>query len=200
MKYYQDITIIPCFEISVYHIWEKVFRQVHLAIVDSQSAFANQDNDTKYPIGVAFPQYRYTEENKHLGKTLRLFADTEQQLIELQATKWLSKMLDYVHIKSIRMVPDSIKSYNSFWSPSTHSNIHRLARRKAKRQKISLEQAMKELHGFKEEQLDYPYIHCNSMSSQQRFRKFIKIKNHEEYISKGFNSYGLSSQSTLPNF
>jgi len=201
MKYYQDITIIPCAEISIYHIWEKLYQQVHLALVESQDA------EDKIHIGVAFPKYQYNEKCKTLGNVLRVFANSEQKLENLDLTKWLTRLSDYAHIKSIRTVPET-NSFYSFYDPRPESNIERLARRNIKRLKekrnikITLEEAIKNIkaRGFKEEKLDYPFINVKSLGNQHRFRRFIIQRKADTMTNKGFNSYGLSRQSSLPNF
>ena len=194
MKYYQDITIIPCYEISNYHIWEKLFQQIHLAIVETEST------DDKFSIGIAFPKYKYTDKYKTLGNILRIFAKSEVELRGLDLEKWLKRLSDYVHVKRIRNMPDELKGYSSFWSPQPKSNIERLARRKAKREEISFDEALKKLKGFKEQVFDFPYINCKSLSRKESFKKFIKVENADILIDKGFNSYGLSRESSLPNF
>ena len=194
MKYYQDLTIIPCAEISVYHIWEKLFPQIHLAIVETEST------DNKFSIGISFPKYKYTDKFKTLGSVLRIFAKSETELRDLNLEKWLYRLSDYVHIKRIRNIPDDIEGYYSVWSPQPKSSVERIARRKAKYEKITLDEALKKLKNFKVEVFDFPYINCKSLSEKERFKKFIKVENTDILVEEGFNSYGLSRKSSLPNF
>ncbi|MFA0280003.1 type I-F CRISPR-associated endoribonuclease Cas6/Csy4, partial [Vibrio sp. 10N.222.55.F8] len=51
MNYYQEITLLPDAEISLGFIWQNVFQQVHIALVDNKVA-ANQS-----AIAVGFPEY-----------------------------------------------------------------------------------------------------------------------------------------------
>jgi len=193
MKYYQDITIIPCAEISIYHIWEKLYQQVHLALVESKDA------DGKIHIGVAFPKYQYNENCKTLGNVFRVFAQTKPELENLNLNKWLSRLNDYVHIKSIKPIPETNKFY-SFWSPQPKGNRLKIARRNAKRKNITEAQALLALKDYKETTFDFPFINTNSLSKKERFIKFIKAENADTMVNNGFNSYGLSRQSSLPNF
>ena len=51
MNYYQDITLLPDADIGLYFLWQKVYQQIHLALVENKSA------DNASAIGVAFPEY-----------------------------------------------------------------------------------------------------------------------------------------------
>lgn len=105
MNYYQEITLLPDVDISLGFLWQKVFQQVHIALVDNKVA-ANQS-----AVAISFPDYRKT--NFPLGSKLRLFADDKATLETLGIEKWLNRLDDYVHIKGIRSVPNEV-SYVSF--------------------------------------------------------------------------------------
>jgi len=100
MKYYLDITLLPEADITLGFIWQKVYQQVHIALVD------NKVDKNGSVIAVAFP--RYGDKAFPLGNQLRLLANDESQLTELNITKWLNRFEDYVHIKSIKPVPDKV--------------------------------------------------------------------------------------------
>jgi len=36
MKWYIDLTLLPESEIPIYFLWEKVYQQLHLALVEQQ--------------------------------------------------------------------------------------------------------------------------------------------------------------------
>lgn len=101
MKYYLDITLLPEADITLGFIWQKVYQQVHIALVD------NKVDKNKSAIAVSFP--RYGEHAFPLGNQLRLLANEESQLTKLNITKWLNRFADYVHIKSIKPVPDKVE-------------------------------------------------------------------------------------------
>ncbi len=98
MKYYQEVTLIPQPEIPLYYLWEKVYQQVHLALVEVQ------DQDGSTPIGVSFPAYNV--DRNHLGNKLRFFAESELDLVGLKIEQWLSRLYDYLHVTEIRTVPE----------------------------------------------------------------------------------------------
>lgn len=100
MKYYLDITLLPEADITLGFIWQKVYRQVHIALVD------NKRGGNESAIAVSFPLYG--EHAFPLGNKLRLFAADESQLTTLNINQWLNRFEDYVHIKSIKPVPEQV--------------------------------------------------------------------------------------------
>ena len=77
MQVYQDITLLPDVDIPLYFLWEKVYQQIHLALVESS------DNNGKVNIGVAFPKYREDKGGHPLGDTMRLLSMFKNDLAEL---------------------------------------------------------------------------------------------------------------------
>lgn len=205
MKYYQEITLLPNPDIALYFLWQKVYQQIHLGF-----ASIKNDDDT-IPIGVSFPEY--DSRKNHLGRILRLFAEDVKALESLNINKYLSRLLDYIHISSVSDVPSNINSFALFKRQQVKSSITRLARRKAKRQGIEYKTALAALEGFEEKQTKAPFIQMESLSSAktgqngqpsvnqtQKFRLFI-IKQSFDQPQKGtFNCYGLSRQATVPWF
>jgi len=192
MNHYQDITLLPDADIGLHFVWEKVYRQIHLGLVEMQ------DSNGKLPIGIALPGYNA---DKHqLGNKLRLLAETEAQLASFNAQQWLSRLSDYVHLTGIREVPSRIQSYASYYRIQPKSSNARLARRKAKRENSSVEEALEALEKFPEQRTDAPYVRIKSQSSGERFRLFIGCVEVSEPVNQGFNAYGLSRQSSVPVF
>lgn len=98
MKYYLDITLLPEADITLGFLWQKIYQQVHIALVD------NKVGGNESAIAVAFPLYG--EQTFPLGNKLRLLAGEESQLTSLNINRWLNRFEDYVHIKSIKRVPE----------------------------------------------------------------------------------------------
>lgn len=193
MKCYIEITLLPSADITSYFLWEKVYQQLHLALVEVQ------DSDKKVQIGVAFPEY--DDDRNQLGSKLRLFAPSNEILESLNITKWLSRLADYVHITKIREVPETVKEYVCFKRVQLKSNSISLARRKAKRKGISVEQAMACFGGREESYSKAPFIQVKSLSSGQRYRLMIaRTDASDSQILGRFSSYGLSSKSSVPIF
>jgi len=196
MNYYLDISLLPNADITLYFLWEKVYQQVHLALVESKK----RDKKVQVNIGVAFPEY--DTKRFYLGGKLRLLAATTDDLEQLAIGQWLSRLDDYVHITSIRDVPmKNIAGYAHFKRLQPKSNNARLAKRHAKRNAISEAEAMVYFEGRKEVYSRAPFIRIHSHSSDKRYRLLIARSDAESLeISAGFSSYGLSAQSTVPIF
>jgi len=193
MQYYQQITLLPTPEVGVYFLWEKVYQQIHLALVEIQ------DESGHVSVGVAFPGY--TKKPWALGNQLRLFAPDEETLHKLSITQWLQRLSDYVHITAVRPVLRT-QGHVIYQRRQPKSSLERLARRKARRHNISFEQAVESLGNFREEkQIRSPYIQLKSQSSQQRFHLFIAKKEVAQAQSGYFNTFGLSLEAaTVPEF
>jgi CRISPR-associated endonuclease Csy4 len=193
MKCYIEITLLPSEEIPVYFLWEKVYQQLHLALVEVQGM------DNRVNIGVSFPHY--DAELYQLGCKLRLFADMAVMLDKLNISKWLSRLKDYVHITSVRFTPTHVNRYAVFKRIQPQISNERLARRKAKRDGITLDQALNHFTGRKKALSRMPFIHIKSQSSGKQYCLFIakEITQHSESSSK-FSTYGLSSTNAIPLF
>lgn len=192
MKYYIELTLIQNADIAHYFLWEKVFQQVHLGLVEMQ------DSDKKVQIGISFPEY--DKENYKLGSKLRLFAEDEKTLEQFEVQRWLNRLSDYVHITRIRPVPNRKLTYACYKREQIKQTKERLARRKAKRAGISIDEALQLLGDYEEKQVQTPFINIKSQSSNQRFRLFILKEESDDLINQGFSAYGLSNISTVPEF
>ncbi|MGI9283125.1 MAG: type I-F CRISPR-associated endoribonuclease Cas6/Csy4 [Endozoicomonas sp.] len=194
MKVYLDITLLPGGEIGHHFLWEKVYQQVHLALVD------NKGLDGRSEIGVSFPEFSATQ--PRLGRKLRIFAPDKPILSQLAIELWLERLMDYVHITSIRPVPESVNGYIRYKRLNPKSSGERLARRASKRKGISLEEAREERKNFSPQLTKAPYIWMKSLSSEQRFRLFIQEERLEQSSSgtAAFTPYGLAGQGALPWF
>ncbi|MGG4662129.1 type I-F CRISPR-associated endoribonuclease Cas6/Csy4 [Providencia vermicola] len=98
MNYYQDVTLLPDSTVPLDFLWQKVYQQIHIALVD------NQSKQGESGIAVAFPEYGCV--GFRLGKKIRLHANRQSELEQLDLPKWLARLADYVHIKSILQVPE----------------------------------------------------------------------------------------------
>ena len=192
MKVYQDITLLPADDIGLYFLWEKVYQQVHLALVEQQV----EKNLTD--IGIALP--KYCEKPKSLGNKIRVFAPSAERLEQLNITQWLSRLDDYVHVTSIKSVPESISGYERFVRKQAKATPERAARRTAKKRGISYEEALKEKLKSVPELPDLPYLKLRSLSKNEIFSLFIRYEAIDEPTSGMFSCYGLSKGGCLPKF
>lgn len=192
MKYYQEITLCPGSEINNYFLWQKIFQKIHLCFVNLK------DSNGIIPIGISFPEYN-NNKNPELGSKLRFFSASENTLKELNLKHKFNYFFDYIHLTNIRRVLDKC-IYAKYWRKQPKSSVARLARRKAKRENISFDKALEQLKGFNEQKIKTPYINIDSQSSGQKFRLFIIKDVVEKPIEGGFNCYGLSLKTTVPEF
>jgi len=192
MKFYIEITLLSNDEIPIYFLWQKLYPQIHLGLVEIQDAQGN------VPVGVSFPQYN--EALNLLGCRLRILAEDKQTLESFNVAKWLNRLTDYVDIKQIQSVPENITEFAFFKRQQVKSSKERLARRKAKREGMDYDQALKQLNGYDEKRVKTPFININSQSSDKQFRLFIKKHSADKAQTGQFNSYGLSKTATVPWF
>jgi CRISPR-associated endonuclease Csy4 len=201
MTVYLEITLLPDVDISLNFLLQKVYQQLHLRFVDMQrenAALAVQKGGLQ-PIGVSFPKYNSLANT--LGDKIRLFAENVATLERFSAKHTLRKLSDYVHVTNIRDVPENVTTFACFQRVQLKSSNARLARRKAKRENISFEEALFKLRTHAEQRTDLPFMSIKSASNGENFRLFVVYsqKNcaNEEFA---FSTYGLSDKSTVPIF
>lgn len=199
MKHYIDITILPSDDIGVHFLWSKLMMQVHLALVEIQ------DSNKQVPIAVSFPNYRMNADKKSgfLGNKLRLFSVNKTDLERLNIHKWLSRLMDYLHIKNIADVPADVDSFENFNRRQKAGSPDKHIRRRMKRHNESFEQARLYFSDYKMAEQDkaLPFIKMKSLGSNNDFNMSIIRKTVDP--SDGptmFNTYGFSSNSFLPKF
>jgi len=192
MNYYQEISLLPNADITLYFIWQKLYQQIHLALAENKSG----ENVSK--VGVSFPEYNAAE--FLLGTKLRLFAEEEQNLERMQCGKWLERLRDYVHVGGIKPVPENPVGHACFKHVKMKGNKEKLARRRAKRKGESYEEALALFNNYDEQQSKLPYISMTSQTNGQRFRLFIEKQEMEQPQSGEYSCYGLSKGTTVPMF
>lgn len=192
MKYYREISLLPNADIALYFIWQKLFQQTHFALAE------NKSEDNRSAIGVAFPGYDAVK--FALGTKLRLFAENEQLLEQMQCEKWLNRLSDYVHVSSIKPVPEKVTGHACFMHIKLKGNKEKLARRRAKRKGETLQQALSYFADYEEQWSKLPFINMTSQTNGQRFRLFIEKQAMIQPQTGSFSCYGLSHTTTVPLF
>ncbi|QEQ95579.1 type I-F CRISPR-associated endoribonuclease Cas6/Csy4 [Neptunomonas concharum] len=199
MNYYQEITLLPDAEISLGFLWQSVFQQVHIALVEHKVG-ANQS-----AVAVGFPDYRQAK--FPLGSKLRLFAQEQMTLEKLDIGQWLTRLEDYVHIKGIKAVPSDV-SYVSFFRKQVKSpeRVERDMQNKAvlwaEKSGKPLDECLIELEKSKPETLcRLPFVYLHSQQTKQRspdksskFPLFIEMQPQSEEHAGQFDCYGLSTK------
>tara|TARA_R110001592_G_scaffold341482_4_gene630663 strand:+ start:7698 stop:8270 length:573 start_codon:yes stop_codon:yes gene_type:complete len=190
MNYYCDISLLPDAESNLGYLWEKVYAQVHLALVENQKTSVSK-------VALSIPGYG----NKPfpLGNKLRLLASNESELEQLKLSKWLNRLQDYCHITSVKPVPHT-EGFVNFSRRQFKMNPERLARRRAKRHNESFEQALEYFKGMDEQVTKLPFIQVKSLSNNTHFPLFIEKTSQTQMVDGEFNCYGLSKTATVPWF
>ncbi|MGZ8174918.1 MULTISPECIES: type I-F CRISPR-associated endoribonuclease Cas6/Csy4 [Methylobacter] len=194
MKHYIEITLIENPDINLFSLLSKVFQQIHLGLVEMQ------DEQSRVPIGLSFPEYVTGEKFSLLGGKLRLLAKDEATLSQFNATKWLSRLSDYVHCTSILPVPEKITGYAIYQREQPKTNKERLARRYARRHNVDYDTALKCYSEIAHQTISTPFIRLKSLSAGNEFCLWIKKTIVTEPSDTTFSSYGLSAVSTVPEF
>lgn len=190
MNYYVDITLLGDTEVSLGFIWQKIYAQMHLLLVEHQEEKMSK-------IGFAFPYYM---QKFPLGDTLRVFASTQEELETLNIEEGVKNFLDYVMINDIKKVPTEIKGYVTFSKKQFKSNPERLARRYAKKHNVKMEEALSLYKSMEAQKTDLPFVTLKSHSSKQYMKLFIEKSESDKEIKGLFSKYGLSKTSTVPDF
>ncbi|EGR2120035.1 type I-F CRISPR-associated endoribonuclease Cas6/Csy4 [Vibrio cholerae] len=212
MNFYIELQLLPDQEVNLGYIWQKVFQQVHIALVEHKVA-SNQSL-----VAVGFPDYRQAQ--FPLGSKLRLFAKEQVTLEKLDIHRWLTRLEDYVHIKGIKPVPNDV-TYVSFVRKQVKSpeRIERDMQQKAElwaaKSGKPLVECLVELQQSKPTALcTLPFIYLHSQQTKLRtpeknskFPLFIQMQQQSTSQDGSFDCYGLSSKAngqsilaTVPHF
>lgn len=197
--FYLEFTLIKN-DKSIYECWTLLFNQVHLSL----STFSNMGICS---LGVSFPTYYFKENDDRtvarLGDNLRIFGNFETlKIFEKDLLNRLDKFYpnwqDDLHKKSIKAVPDT-HQYAVF-SRYYAKDIQEVAKEFAKHKNISLDKALIHCQTHKAKPKKYPFVALNSLSSQKRFNLYIVKTLVKKQVAGEFNTYGLSSTATVPEF
>ncbi len=194
MKHYIEILLEPDEEIGIYFLWSKLYQQLHLAFVEQLS------KQGSVKVGISFPDYNH--HTLHLGRRVRLFAQEENSLNQLNLAHWLERLTDYLQIEEPKMIPEKVDGYITFSRYMSKGSPEKLARRAVKRHEINYESALKNYQNRQKEASNAPFINQKSLSNGHSFSITVtRSKIEKEPITSGiFTTYGLSSANTVPWF
>ena len=194
-------------DIQLNFLWQKVFKQMHIALADNKNRQGHSD------IGFCWPRYRYDKSSTTLGNKLRVFAPSEQILKVLDPNKWLHRFQDHVHITTIRPVPEAVTHVRfSRKAVKGRQRIERDQQQKAKRwmekSDLSLEECITKLEKTKPQVgncppfiwLDSEQTKHNATNQTSKFCLFIVREPCEKAQAGSFSCYGLSKLTTVPWF
>lgn len=187
MDHYVEIRLRRDPEIPATQLLNALFDKLHLALV------AGKHED----IGVSFPDF--VNEPPSLGARLRLHGSVAG-LGKLLEASWLRGMRDYIELHGPQSVPQGAQ-HRCVSRMQSKSSVDRLRRRHMRRHGVSEQEAVERIPDQARRLLDLPYIVLDSHSTEQRFRLFIEHRPLQPVPRAGkFNSYGLSSEATVPWF
>ena len=197
MKYYQELSLLPGYDVPLLFVWSKVYQQIHLGFVEQQ------DDSGNVPYGVSFPQYQHDKKKPVLGEKVRIFARSEEELLKLGLKKWLERLVDYVHITGIREVPEKKIGFAIYrrvrQENSADSKARRFLARHAEKE-MGLEQAVVMFSMTTRRFCEFPFVKQKSLTNNNLFRLYIEKKSCKDEVYDGFGTYGLSNTSTVPEF
>lgn len=188
---YQEISMLSGTGVNLSSIIKNVYHLLHKGFV----CFTDGDN---CPFGISFPKY-LSGSKPVLGDKLRVFAENEKLMEQLNLRDRLFKIKSYVKISEIRTVP-ATDTYAMYERVHDETNPRLAAYRYVKRHpEVSYEEARKMLPP-KKPILELPYIVTESASSGQTFSLFIKKTLCAEETMGRYNAYGLGKGKTVPEF
>lgn len=200
--YYQEITCLPDQEISSGFVLGRVMDAVHLAMVNITAA------GEACPVGISFPEYRVLSAEPPpigagppIGSKIRLFSRAEPDLVGLNLAGQLSRLSDYVHWTSVRLLERRLTRYAIYQRRQTKSSKERLMRRQMKRQGLSEAEVQERYATFRPRHCELPYVNLRSHSTGERFRLFVDRQDAAAATDAwGFSTYGLSAAVPVPHF
>lgn len=186
-SHYIDLRVLPDPESGPAQLIGALYDRVHIALVQQRRA----------DIGISFPQY--STNPRAIGNVLRLHGD-QDVLQDFLQTDWLKGVRDHVRLTKITSVPANAQ-HRTVYRRQFKTSAARLRRRRMHRKNETEQQAAAAIPYTVERRPDLPYVHLHSRSTGQPFCLFIALGPASPRAVPGtFNSYGLSSSTTIPWF
>jgi len=197
MKHYLELTLLPDAEANLGFLWQKVFQQIHLMLVENKVA------ENQSAVALSYPQYG--DKNFPLGAKLRLLAESESSITQLNIGNWLKRLTDYVHISSIKLVPEKV-TYVSFVRQNVkgearlQKDMISKAKRWSEKSGIDYSECLAQLKKTKPvAESKLPFIQLESHKTKQnnptvspKFKLFINMIEQGNEQQGNYNCYGLS--------
>lgn len=185
--HYIDITLQPDPDFTAAHLMGALFSKFHRRL-------AALDRDD---IGVSFPKHRLKP--RDIGNALRLHGEAPA-LNALMADPWLRGMREHAVIGPVSDAPTSAM-HRIVRRRQFKTNAERLRRRRMRRHNESAETTRERIPDNVERRVSLPFVQVRSASTGQPFSLFVEHGLDEGKPKTGrFNSYGLSTEATVPWF
>ena len=180
MDHFVEIKVLPDPEFKETTLISAVYSKLHRAL----AALGNG------AVGVSFPKAGTVP-----GDLIRLHGGLDV-LETLMESNWLKGLKDYTYVSSVQSVPETGKHLlvQRVQPKMTAARLRRAVRRGS----MSEEEAKNLLARRKD--LKQPFFQLQSLSTEQKFPLFIEQKEVPVSNAGDFNSYGLSSETTVPYF
>jgi len=198
MNFYQDITLLPDADIALGFLWQKLYQQVHIALVD------HKVGENVSAVAVGFPEYG--QRGFPLGQKLRLYASDRDRLEKFDIASYVERLADYVHLKSIQPVPPAtgyvcFRRHHAKGEARIEKDQREKAERWAAKTGKPLEECLLALEKTRPKpETDLPFIWMESQRAKKRdggaarkFPLFINMEEQEGVQVGELNCYGLSS-------
>ena len=196
MDHYLEIRVLPDPEFSEEMLMAALVAKLHRALGQRGQG----------DIGISFPDYQYNESNSRgsLGRKLRIFAPTEQKLINLKLLDELSKISDYINISDIDEVGDKATGYEVYTRVHT-KNLEKEALRlqkhlNAKRgatEQLTYDEVLINCVKWRKGTLNHLFIYIKSNSNEHGYQAHIKRDVLSEPTKNfHFNTFGFSNTDT----
>ncbi|MCL7715815.1 type I-F CRISPR-associated endoribonuclease Cas6/Csy4 [Stenotrophomonas mori] len=186
-SHHVDIRVVPDPETTPTQLLGALYDRVHLALVRHRVE----------DIGVSFPGYSTMP--RTLGRVLRLHG-SEAGLRHFLQDDWLKGLRDHVRLTDIKPAPEGAPQ-RTVQRRQFKTSVERLRRRRMRRKGETEQQVQQAIPATVERQPDLPYLHLHSRSSGQSYCLFIYVGPPSPTAVDGhFNTYGLSSRTTIPWF
>ena len=185
--HYIEIRILPDPEFSAAHLMGALYAKLHRALVQMGTQ----------GLGVSFPGYSIKP--RTVGPIMRIHGSLSE-LLSLEQTQWLRGMHDHIDLKEAHPVPQGA-TYRTVYRRQFKTNVDRLRRRRMRRHGETADQAVAAIPESVQQQPTLPFIQMRSQSTVQTFCLFLEMGPEQEVAALGgFNTYGLSTQATVPWF
>ncbi|WP_423823558.1 type I-F CRISPR-associated endoribonuclease Cas6/Csy4 [Salinisphaera sp. SPP-AMP-43] len=189
MTHYLDIRLRPDPEFPAPMLMGALYSKLHRALAELEAD----------DIGISLPEHKTGVRARTPGEILRLHGQPER-LEQLIANNWLKGMHDHIEISPIEPIPGNAE-YRIVRRRQFKTNAERLRRRRMRRHNESEQTAQERVPDSVEQQVSLPFVQVRSGSTGQRFSLFIEHgRKRTEPIPGSFNTYGLSSEATVPWF
>ena len=194
--HYVQFQCLPDGQISTGFLMGRLMHALHLTMVNCKT------DDGHSPFGLTFPNHQSAPgptEGPPIGHTIRMFARDEKSINDVTWAESMAGLTDYVHRTSVRPVGE-VDRYAIYRRRQFIGSPEKLIRRAIKRHGLTETEAIKRYADYHPPKANLPFVQMRSDSSQKRFRLYIERTASPPTGQWQFTTYGLSTETALPEF